>query len=348
LSGEKTEQPTDKRLRDLREKGQVPKSSEVPSAAVVMSLAMYLIFRGSHIATKLMATAETIFGMAWGDFEEVFGLAVLVACDCLLEVVGPLIPVVVVASAASNLAQVGFLFSIKAAQPKLENLSPGKWFKKTFSKNNLFELLKNIIKVTVLGVVVYKLLSGNWRLLSQLPRADALGLSTFMGQTVLDLVLWTAGVFSFLAAVDYVWQRLKFTKDNMMTKDEVKREYKEMEGDPLIKSKRRQLHQEMASQSSLGAVKHAKVLVTNPTHYAVALDYQEGKTPLPIVLAKGEGELARRMIAEAERQGIPVLREASLARDLFENSTEFAYIPKNLIGPVSEVLRWLKDLQGVR
>ncbi|MDR2366686.1 MAG: type III secretion system export apparatus subunit SctU [Deltaproteobacteria bacterium] len=348
MSGEKTEQPTDKRLRDLREKGQVPKSTEIPSAAVVMSLAMYLIVGGPYIATKLMDTTQTLFNMAWGDFDEVFGLAVLVASNCLLDVVGPLVPIVVLTSAASNLAQVGFLFSVKAAAPKIENLSPGKWFKKTFSKNNLFELLKNIIKVTVLGVVVYKLLMGNWRLLSQLPRSDALGLSSFMASTVLDLVLWTAGAFSFLAAVDFVWQRLKFTKDNMMTKDEVKREYKEMEGDPLIKSKRRQLHQEMASQSAVGSVKNAKVVVTNPTHYAVALDYEEGKTPLPIVLAKGEGELALRMIAEAEREGIPVLREASLARDLFENSTEYAYIPKNLIAPVAEVLRWLKELQGAR
>jgi type III secretion protein U len=134
----------------------------------------------------------------------------------------------------------------------------------------------------------------------------------------------------------------------MMTKDEVKREYKEMEGDPHIKGKRRQLQREMASQGAVGSVARAKVLVTNPTRLAVALDYEEGRTPLPIVLAKGEGELARRMVAEAERLGIPVLREVGLARDLFAEAGENAYIPKNLIGPVTEVLKWLKSLEGAR
>jgi type III secretion protein U len=257
-----------------------------------------------------------------------------------------LIPIVVVASLVANLGQVGVLFSVEGAKPKLENLSPAKWFKKTFSKNNLFDLTKNIVKITVLGFVVYKILNSNWRVLSMIPRTNALGLSSFLGSTVTTLILWTAGAFSLLAAIEYVWQRFKFTKDNMMTKDEVKREYKEMEGDPLIKSKRRQLHQEMANQGSLNAVKKAKVLITNPTHYAVAIDYEEGRTPLPIVLAKAEGELALRMIRAAEMAGIPILREAPLARDLFENTTEFSYIPRNLIGPVAEVLRWLKDLEG--
>lgn len=346
MSGEKTEQPTPKRLRDARDKGQVAKSNEVPAASVVMSLALYLIVRGEYIGTKLQVTFNIVFDLAWRPYDEAFGLAVSAVGNCLLSILGPLIPIVVVASLVGNLIQVGVLISFKAAQPKLENLSPAKWFKKTFSKNNLFELIKNIVKITVLGSVVYKLLSSNWKLLSMLPLTTADGLASFFGSTVTTLVLWTASAFSVLAAIDYVWQRFKYTKDNMMTKDEVKREYKEMEGDPLIKSKRRQLHNEMASQSATRSVARAKVLVTNPTHYAVALDYEEGRTPLPVVLAKGEGELALRMIEEAKRAGVPILREAPLARDLFENTTENSYIPKDLIAPVAEVLRWLKTLDG--
>jgi type III secretion protein U len=244
------------------------------------------------------------------------------------------------------MGQIGFLFSVEAATPKIENLSPAKWFKKTFSKNNLFELLKNVVKVVVLSAVVYRLLMDNWRELATIPRSSALGLSAFLGETLVTLILWTAAAFAVLAAVDFVWQRFKHVKDNMMTKDEVKREYKEMEGDPLIKSKRRQLHQEMANQGAVNSVAKAKVVIANPTHYAVAIDYEEGRTPLPVVLAKGQGELARRMIAEAERLGIPVLREAPLARDLFENAEENCYIPKSLIGPMAEVLRWLGALDG--
>jgi type III secretion protein U len=130
-----------------------------------------------------------------------------------------------------------------------------------------------------------------------------------------------------------------------MSKDEVKREYKEMEGDPLIKSKRKQLHQEMANQNVMAGVRQAKVLITNPTHVAVALDYEEGRTPLPLIVAKGEGELARRMIQVAKEAGVPIMRQASLARALFAGGEEFCYIPSDLIAPVAEVLKWLKGLE---
>jgi type III secretion protein U len=348
LSGEKTEQPTDKRLRDAREKGQVAKSSEVPAAGVVMSLAVYLMARGGYIGARLKETADGIFALAFRPFDEALGLSITLAGSLLLDVLGPLVPMVIVASVACNLGQIGVLFSIQAAIPKIENLSPAKWFKKTFSKNNVFELVKNLVKVTVLGTVVYKLLSSHWAELFSLPRSSAMGISVFFSSTVTRLVLWTASAFAGIAAVDFVWQKFKYIKDNMMTKDEVKREYKEMDGDPMIKSKRRQLHHEMATQSSVGSVGKAKVLVTNPTRYAVALDYEEGRTPLPVVLAKGEGEIARRMVAEAERLGIPVMREATLARDLYDNCPEMSFIPKDLITPVAEVLRWLKTFEAAR
>jgi type III secretion protein U len=346
LSEEKTEQPTSKRLREAREKGQTAKSQEVPSAALVLTLALYFAVRGSEIMAMLRQTTETVFSLAFRPFDEAFGLAVSLTGQCLLNILGPLIPLVAAVSLLSNLAQVGILISFKAATPKLENLSPTKWFKKTFSKTNVIDLLKNIIKIVVLSTVVYKLIKQHWQELFQLPRSDAQGLSTILGSTALDLVVTAAAAFAALAAADYAWQRYKFTKDNMMTKDEVKREYKEMEGDPLIKSMRRQLHHEMASQGAMAAVRQAKVLVTNPDHYAVALDYEEGRTPLPIVLAKGEGELARRMIETAKAAGVPILREAPLARELFTHGTEFAYIPGSLLGPVAEVLRWLKSLDG--
>jgi type III secretion protein U len=265
-----------------------------------------------------------------------------------LRILGPLVPLVILVSVVSNLAQVGLLLSLKAALPKLENLSPAKWFKKTFSKSNLFDLFKNIVKVAVLIVVVWRVLEVRWGELFVIPLRDIRTMNAIIGSTLDELLMKSAVAFAALAAVDFIYQRFKFAKDNRMSKDEVKREYKEMEGDPLIKSKRRQLHQDLASQNAMGRVKQAKVLVTNPTHYAVALDYEEGRTPLPLILAKGEGELARRMIEVARREGVPILREAALARSLFEEGLENAYIPKSLIGPVAEVLRWVRELNGNR
>ena len=344
MSGEKTEQPTDKRLREAREKGQVARSPEVPSAAGVLVLAIYLVARGPYIAATLQELADVITRLAFLPFDEALGQALAAAAACALRVLGPLIPLVIAASLLGNLGQIGLLFSVEAALPKIENLSPAKWFKKTFSKDNLFDLLKNIIKITVLTLVVRHIFLDSWREMARLPLTRARGMSAFLGTAIVRLVLMSSAAFAALAALDVVWKRFKFTKDNMMTKDEVKREYKESEGDPVIKSRRRQLHQELASQGAMDAVRKAKVLVTNPTRYAVALDYEEGRTPLPVVLAKGEGELARRMIEVAEREGVPILREAPLARDLFEGSSENSYIPKDLIGPVAGVLRWLKTL----
>jgi type III secretion protein U len=345
VSDEKTEQPTAKRLRDAREKGQVSKSQEIPSAAIVLALLLYFVVRSQEIFIRLSEVTNLSFATISQPWET--GLAALVPAviSVALDIILPLVVLVILVSLAANLAQIGFLFSIKAAMPKLENLDPKKWFKKVFSKKGLFELAKNLLKVALLGVVVWRVLINNWAELFRIPESDIRGLWKVLGGTTWDLTVSATGAFAVLALFDFFWERHQFTKQNMMSKDEVKREYKEMEGDPHIKSRRKQLHQEMASQNAMGNVRRAKVLVTNPTHYAVALDYEEGRTPLPVVLAKGEGELARRMIQVAKEEGIPILQEAPLARALFEEGTENAYIPKDLIGPVAEVLRWLKTLE---
>jgi type III secretion protein U len=345
MSEEKTEQPSAKRLRDARQKGQVAKSQEVPSAAVVLSAALYFIVRGPDIMIILEETAKVVWGIAWQNWDEAWPMAVSATGQCFLNILGPLIPLVIAVSLMSNLAQVGFLFSAEAAKPKLDNLSPARWFKKTFSKNNLYELIKNIFKVAVISAVVWNILKNAWADLFSIPRGNAHSVAVIIGSIIGELVLKSAAAFAALAALDFVYQRFKYTKENMMSKEEVKREYKESEGDPHIKSKRRQLQQEMATQGAVGGVARAKVLVTNPTHYAVALDYEEGKTPLPVICAKGEGETARRMIAEARRLRIPIMREVNLARELYETGVEFCFIPLDLIEPVAEILRWLKTLE---
>jgi type III secretion protein U len=281
-----------------------------------------------------------------GDSWEV-GIARLVPALLLmaLNILLPLVVLVIIASLASNLAQIGFLFSMKAAIPKLENLSPTKWFKKVFSKKGLFDLVKNLVKIIVLGLVVWRVLVMHWNDLFKIQASDIRQIWSVLGGSMWDLAIHAIVAFSILAVLDYFWERFQFIKQNMMSKDEVKREYKEMEGDPHIKGKRKQLHQEMIAQGAMDNVRRAKVLVTNPTHYAVALDYEEGKTPLPIILAKGEGLLAQRMIAVAKEEGIPIMQQAPLARALYQDGTENSYIPPDLIGPVAEVLRWLKTLE---
>ncbi|MDR1086482.1 MAG: type III secretion system export apparatus subunit SctU [Deltaproteobacteria bacterium] len=342
---EKTEQPSPKRLREAREKGQVAKSQEIPSAAVVLAIVFYFLARGRSLAEILSQMTGKVFALTGEPFETALPQALEAVQDGFFRLVAPLVVLVITVSVLSNLAQVGVLFSFKAAMPKLDNLNPAQWFKKTFSKKNLFEFVKNLVKVAVLVLTVKTVLSGHWRELWLLPRGDAGLFWQILGGLCGDLLLYAAAAFAVVAAADFLYQKRKFLKDNMMSKDEVKREYKEMEGDPLIKSKRRQLHQEMANQNTMAGVRKAKVLITNPTRVAVALDYQEGQTPLPIVTAKGEGELARRMVAAAQEAGVPILRQAPLARALFAEGEEFAYIPADLIPQVAQILRWLKTLE---
>lgn len=273
---EKTEQPTPKRLRDAREKGDVCKGQDVSSAATVLAIAFYAIVRGDSIFATLSAMMTATFEAMRLPFREALSKCVEIVVDGSVSIVLPIVVLVMGVALASLLAQTGFLFAPKAAAPKLENLSPAKWFRKVFSMK--------------------------------------------------------------------IYQRYKWNTEHMMSMEEVKREYKEDEGDPEIKSRRKQLHRELLNQNTLGNVRKAKVLVTNPTHFAVAIDYEKDRTPLPVILAKGEGELARRMIEVAEEEGIPVMRNVPLARALYAEGTENAYIPKDLLAPVAEVLRWVEGL----
>lgn len=346
MSDEKTEQPTPKRLRDAREKGQVAKSQDVPSALTVMAVAVYLFALAPDMLKTIMTMGEIPMLVMNRPFPEALGIVVAATLSCALRVAGPLIGLVMATALCANLMQVGVLFSIQSALPKLDNISPDKWFKKVFSLKNAVEFLKNILKIAVLGVTVFFVFTRALPGLFRIPGGEAGDMWRILGSAAGDLLIAAAGVFCVIAAADYFFQKWQFNKQNMMSKDEVKREYKESEGDPLIKSKRKQLHQEMIAQNQLAAVRKAKVLVTNPTHFAVALEYEKGVTPLPVVLAKGQGVLAQRMIRVAEEEGIPIMRNVPLARGLFEQGAENAYIPQALIGPVAEVLRWVQNLQG--
>ena len=345
MSGEKTEQPTPKRLREAREKGDVAKSQDIAPALTVLALTVYLVVKGEDIFTRLQEMGNTVFSTIGLPFEHALGIALGSVGRTALAIVAPIVALVMGAALVGTLGQVGVLIAFKAAVPKMDNLSPSKWFKKVFSIKNGVDFLKNVLKVTILGITAWMVLRSHLRELFLIPGGDIRLLWSTLGSAAKELTLNVAGIFCVIAMLDYLFQRWQYSKQHMMSKEEVKREYKEMEGDPHIKGKRKQLHQEMISQNALGNVRKAKVLVTNPTHYAVALDYEKDKTPLPIIVAKGEGLLAKRMIEVAKEEGIPIMQNVPLARDLFRNGTENAYIPQDLIGPVAEVLRWVQTLR---
>lgn len=346
MSDEKTEQPTDKRLRDAREKGEVPKSQEVPSALIVLVVFGYFLVMSKSIFAELATYIDAVFTYSMSlPFDEALRRLGALSLEVIFKILAPLVGLVIVTALVANLCQVGFLVAPKGAMPKLENLNPKKWFKQVFSKKNLFEFFKNLLKVGILTVAVYMALLNHFREIFLISKGNLGDFWTIVGAVLKDLGAYSVTAFIAIACLDFVYVRFKFTKDHMMSPDEVKREYKEQEGDPLIKSKRKQLHQEMANQNTLGRTRKAKVLIVNPTHYAVALDYDKEKTPVPVILAKGQGDLARRMIEIAKEEGIPIMRQPPLARALYSEGTEGNFIPKDLLAPVAEVLRFIQSLE---
>ena len=346
MSGEKTEQPTDKKLRDAREQGDIAKSTEVVAAATTLAVIGILVTNASDFWGALSATMDYILSnAATMPYDKAIGLMGAAVLSCALGIVMPIVGAVLMAALISLLAQTGFLFAPKGAMPKLSNLNPQRWFKQVFSKKNVFDLVKNLLKVVVLSAAVYLAVNQHMRSVFMLPTKSAADMWVVAGALFEDMALYAILAFGAIAALDFVYTKFKYTKDHMMSPDEVKREFKESEGDPHIKQKRKQLHQEMSNQATLAKTRKAKVLIVNPTHYAVAIDYDKERTKLPVIVAKGQGDLARRMIAVAKEENIPIMREAPLARALYAQGEEDQFVPQDLLMAVADVLKVLATVK---
>ena len=342
---EKTEQPTSKKLRDAREEGQVAKSQEIPAVATTGALFAVLFAGWGFFYNTLTDLFSIPLRVMNRPFDEIFYPTLMAVLIDIAKIVLPVVGVVMVMGLVFNMAQVGVLITPKAIIPKLSNLSPKQWFKKVFSIKGLVEFIKSIIKVVVIGVVVWYTVKDRLTALQGIPRVGLGGVYSAVGGLLWDIAVAVIGAMVVIAALDYLFQRWQHTKQLMMSKDEVKREYKEMEGNAEVKSMRKQLHQELLSSAAADNTRKASVLVTNPTRLAIAIYYEEDETPLPIVLAKGEGPTAQRMVQAAKEEGIPIMQNIPLARSLFADAQESAYIPGDLVRPVAEVLRWAKSLK---
>jgi type III secretion protein U len=322
----------------------VAKSQEVCSASVVIAVMAMFIVRFEANMDHLQNFYANIVGVINLPFHEALPQAGGMALGAFLFVAGPLILAAPLAGIIAYTAQVGVLLAFKGAMPSLDKLSPKKWVEKVFSKKAAVELLKTVLKVIVLGWILYSVVLDNVDpLMKSGMRTPEYFLAVF-GAVMLKIFLWCTLVFAAVAAVDYLIQKRMFTTQMMMSKDEVKREYKEMEGDPHIKSKRKQLHQEMVMNNTMEQTRKASVLITNPTKIAVALQYEEDVTPLPVIAAMGQGAVAKMMRRVAEEEGIPIMENVPLARELLEQGESGNYIPSDLIEPVAEIMRWVNEL----
>lgn len=345
-SGDKTEPPTQKRLNDARKKGQVAKSKEVASAAVIVTVMLTLWGMSGFYLHKLEELFDLPIWVEAVPFETGFNDIVREALQLGLLMILPIVGIAMLAGILGNFFQVGVLFAPEAVKPDLKKLNPASALKNIFSKKNAVELLKSVLKIAVMAYLVWYILWLYAPTLFQIPYCGLDCIIPALGVIFSKLIIYASIAFIIVAAADYVFQKKDYIDGMKMSKDEVKREFKESEGSPEIKGRRRQLFQEIVNSQQVDNVKRSNVIVSNPTHLAVGLYYQQEQTPLPIVTLKEQGLIAQRIIDIAEQEGVPVMQNVPLAHSLMEEADLNAYIPDTLITPVAEVLRVVRELQA--
>jgi flagellar biosynthetic protein FlhB len=345
---DKTEPATPKKRQEARKKGQVAKSREVSSVLVLLSALSVFYFAGGWMFNQVAGIMKTVFGQAGQpDFGVQNAHALLwFLFQKFVGIMAPLLAVVAVAGIVGNIAQVGFLLSGEPLTPKLSKLNPFKGIKRLVSIKASVEVVKAILKVIIIGGVAYLMIHGEMTKIPALVTVSVSSIVDFMGQVALKLGYYTCLVLIILAAIDFVFQRWQHERDLRMTKQEVKDEFRQREGDPMIRSRIRAIQRELAMSRMMDAVPDATVVITNPTHLAVALKFDRSMQA-PMVVAKGAGHLAERIKGIAAEHDIPVIEQKPLARALFKNVEIDHYISADLYHAVAEILAYVYQLKGL-
>ena len=348
-SGEKTEMPTPKKLRDAREKGQVCTSKDIVSTAILIVLFALLGWMGVALVDDGSMLLGYIGARMGGDVFEATRPAAGLATFIVVKHSFLFVLVAAVIGIAANVAQIGFLFTFEPIVPKLEKLNPVEGAKKIFSMKNLFEFLKNIVKVSFLGYLIYKIIWASVPELLTMCYGTIDDVFPCLKLMLKRLAVYTAFGYIVIAILDRLFQGRNFTKQMMMTKDEVKREYKEMEGSQEVKQAQRQFRDEILNgPDPVKATKKASVVVTNPTHISVGVRFDAAEAPLPRICVMGADRVAKIIRETALAEGIPIMEDVPLARALYAKGRVEDFIPEDFLEPVAEVLKWAKRLEDAR
>lgn len=344
--GEKTEPATNKKLKDVRKEGQVAKSKEMITAVSLLSIFVLLKVYVAAIGNGFLDAFNKIY--AW--FENVsktsgFGLETEVATDILSNVIemiiiiiAPVLIVGVVIAVLGNALQQSWMVTAKPLKPKASKISPLNGFKRMFSFKQLFELIKAIAMMTILAIVVWTTVKKQVYVIYTFYDISLYTAIVRTGQIIIDLGIKVSMVFLIIGVIDLIYQRQKFKNDNMMTKQEIKDEYKDSEGDPQVKGMIRRRMNEISRRRMMQQLPEADVVITNPTHFAVALKYDPESGKAPIVIAKGADYLAFQIKDKAKEYNIEIVENKPLARILYHNIDIGEEIPPELYVAVAEIL----------
>jgi flagellar biosynthetic protein FlhB len=347
-TGDKTEAPTPRRRTEAREHGQIARSMDLSSALLLLGAMLSLGWFGPRLMAALLEAMREHLTTGDATASARVDVVTLVASvgKAVLVAAGPILAAVMLAGLLSNLVQVGFLFTTYPLEPKLDRLNPLNGVKRLFSSRTLVQLVMNLLKLTLVSLVAYVAIRR---------RQDEIMLAIAVGGwhqvVMLAKVLYAVGiqlavVLLVLAFFDYAWQRYKHERDLRMTKEEVKEEMRRMEGDPIVRQRRRRMQFAAALQRIKKAVPKADVVVTNPTELAIAIKYEAEKMRAPTVVAKGQGYLAQKIREIAAAHGIPIVERKPLAQALYKTIEVGQEIPEKFYQAVAEILAYVYELSG--
>lgn len=345
---QKTEEPTHKRMEEAFKRGQVPFSREVTSFLMLFVLALTIAW-----FSKPMMVETKEFFRVFIERPQDIDISGDNLYDLMIEVLGKsayilLLPVLatMVAALMGSFMQNGIVMSVEPIKPKLEKISPVKGIKRLFSMRSMIEFIKGLIKLAIVGTVAYVAAVPLMNELELLPSYEVLDILAFIGQVMIRMMIGVCAVMALIAVLDVLYQRFEHKKNLRMSKQEIKDEMKQQEGDPHIKAKLRAIRMERAQRRMMAAVPEADVVVTNPTHFAVAMKYVEDVMSAPIVVAKGQDHIALKIREVAKEHDIPIVENPPLARALYESAEIDQEIPLDHYQAVAEVISYVYKLQG--
>ncbi len=343
---ERTEEATAKRRKDFREKGQVSQSKEVATAALLtMSLLLWTFYAPSfwysmedvfarllRLMAEFEATPLAVVNLAWS----LGGVAI--------KLLWPVFLLTLVVGFLSSFLQVGPLFSTKVFMPELSKFDPIKGMAKFVSKRSAVELVKSTAKIALIAFVAYKTVANEFEAALTLPLLELSQTLIFLGNTAYLVLAKTCGIMIALAAIDFAFSHYEMEQKMKMTKQEIKEEFKETEGDPQLKARVRSVQQEMARKRMMSEVPKADVIITNPTHLSIAISYQRAEMDAPKIVAKGADHLAFRIREIAKEHKIPIMENKPVARALYKQEVGDE-IPEEMFTAVAEILAYVYGLK---
>ncbi len=347
---DKTEKATPKKRREARKKGQVLQSREISSAMVLLFVFIALRVYGKSIYTLIADYMKKVL-TEYPQIEDLYTPDILsrVFVDGITvfgKTVGPVLLVAMLTGLIVSYVQVGFLFTTETLKPQFSRINPLSGIKRMFSLRSVVELVKSILKVTAIGYMAYTYLNGKVQTVLSLMDMDLLQVASFIGITTLDLAIRICILLMIIGILDFTYQWWDYEKNLKMTKQEIKEEAKQTEGNPQVKAKIRQKQRQLSMRRMMQEVPKADVIITNPTHFACALKYDAEKSPAPVLLAKGQDYIALRIKEVARENKVEIVENRQLARTIYDTVEIGQTIPSELYQAVAEVLAFVYSLKG--